>query len=521
MTARPDAKGSPLSRRLCTRYILKDPLAFRDFFVPKVTRRRYLQRYTFVPITCVMGLGDSTLEAGRASGKSFGVLEPGIPHAAVSAPGEETVVTSFRKNHMIDRMERAIQFFTDSRVPFLPLYVKHIWRQPIYDIHLKNDHHTYGLIAGDDPESKQLQGKHASRIFVEEAHQYPGRAWLKLQGAMDPRGCVSTMFGVPDGRVDTPFRDATHKYESTAGRRHRISRRTDPYWTQIDRRKMAERLGGEHTDAFIQEVDAEWGSPSWGAWNMDAIIACQETQLEKYVCVVDGKIYRGGINGAEALSPESALPHLPSIRYRARHYIAVDVGYTEPSEVGIFSEDSRGMQTLMARIELVGRMEHHEQAPILAHLMRLFRARIGIDCTGGDGRAIAGELELIPEFAGQVQRVVFTENVIEGYDADGVPVEDTARLVSTRLLRTLFSRHMFVLPVDGDIIGDFNSETEQRDANGIIRVKTPTDVHIPDMFRVMAMMIYAENPPEPADGNTEEVIGEIEMALQPRRMEDF
>ena len=497
--------GSRLSKQVCLRYVMRHPVAFREFWTPKVSRRGYWHRYTFSPVMLASATGDTSLPAGRGSGKSYGVLEQELVKCGVNRPGEETLLTSLRRIHIQDRMERAIDYF--ESVPFLKLFLKRILRSPAYMIELNNGHTIHGISVGDDPEAKMAQGKHASKLIVEESQQYPLRAWMKLQGAKDPRGCEILTAGVPDGRLDTPFRKADTVYDSFAGRRFRISRRMDPYFDQKTRKSFIDTLGPEDSDLFRQEVDAEWGNPVWSAWDLDAIYRCMEEKFPgetvalRLVLEISGKLYR-----EQKLTPTVAIADLPGLSRSMPVRIAMDVGYSQPSEIGVFAfwNDRWWM---IARIRLVNRMEHNDQAAVLMEIARRYEAdRVGIDTTEGEGRAIAQELEL-GGWSGRIDRYSGNENILSGYtierDAGGEPTGGIVELVeimrsaATRRLREGFSKREYALPKDEDIAAEFNQEVEARSSDGVTRVLTPPTVHVSDMCRVFAIMQLIAAPPIP------------------------
>jgi hypothetical protein len=501
------AYGSKLSRQIALRYVMTHAVAFREYFVPQVSRRRYWGRYTFSPVLLGMAEGDSILLAGRGTGKSMSALEPEIVRESISRPGEETMLTALRKVHVIDRMERAIDYF---ELPLFKPLVARITRSPAYMIELKNGHMLYGVSVGDDPEAKMAQGKHVSTLLVEEAHQYPERAWLKLQGAKDPRGCRTLMAGVPDGRLDTPFRRADGKLNAFETRRFRISRRSDPYFDQKTKADLAETLGGEEHDTYMQEVDAEWGNPVWSAWDLDAIYRCMEDTLPVSLVEVSGKLYR-----QQGLTPRAVVLDLIRPQHQgAPIYIGMDVGYSQPSEIGVF-EWWQDRWRLIARARLTNRMEHDDQAEVLYALFEWFDAqKVGIDTTEGEGRAIAHMIEndhgeKWKGLKDKVVRVTFTETFLSGYTPEAEEVWEPARSIGTRTLRGLFARQIMALPRDENIPMEFNQEREQRNADGTTKVITPPTVHITDMMRVFAVMVFLETPVSPPDGGNADVFGDL------------
>ena len=513
----PGDRGSLASQQLCLQYVLKHPIGFRSYWVDKLHGIRHVHRYAWTMVVMATHRGDVFLAAGRGAGKSRWVLEPAIVQAAITKPGEETVLTTFRKTHIVDRMERVIDYF--ERIPFFKaFFLGKITRAPMYDVVTREGHHIYGANVGDDPDSKSVQGKHASSIFGEEFQHYPDRAWMRLQGTKDPRGATTVLIGVPDGRLDTPFRRADEEYSSFRGRRFHISGRTDPFFNQKKKRDLIEQYRGEDTDAFKQEVDAKWGAPAYSAWNMDLVYACTDPNIlpleptgeDGWYCVdlqVRGTSYR-----AAGAIPESIGPRLPGPRWPGnRTFVCVDPGYAERSDVQVYQlHDYRWY--MIAHIRLEQKIEVDEQVKLLNFIALFYKAeRICIDTTDGEGRDIARLLELDPRWAirdlpgggiaAPISRVTFneTEPIMYSRDEKGelVTVKVPIRQIGTQRLRDLIGRKEIAFPRDESLIHEFNQEIEVKGADGISRVMTPRTVHSIDTMRVLAVTLHREQPPIP------------------------
>jgi hypothetical protein len=508
--------GSPISRALCLQYVMRDPIAFREYWTKKATKRPFTWRYYMSPVTMAAAQGDTALYAGRGSGKSLSVLEPELVRHAINRPGEETLLTSFRKTHIRERMERAIDYILQIKF-FSVFFYQRIVRSPIYEVRLSNGHVLYGVSVGEDAEAKQAQGKHASLIALEEAQQYAERPYMKINGGRDPRGSRTLMIGVPDGRVETPFRLADTEYDSFIGRRFHVSRQLDPYWDRTELGRAIEQYGSTDSDLFGQEVNAEWGNPAWSAWNIDHLYAAVDEKalpLEPigdnpwYVPIVEisGRAYR-----ERQLTPESACRGLGMRKWmEGRVLIAADIGYTQPTAILVFQQAPSGVWALIARLSLTNRMEHDDQAAIFDWLgVRFSASQIAIDTTDGEGRAIARELEQMPRWSSRladeavvspIVRVMFNENAVYDYarnDETGVyePVTDGVKHISVRVLRALLARRGLLIPRDEDMISEFNQERETRTRDGMVTIRTPPTVHIPEAMRVFATLLFRESPP--------------------------
>lgn len=486
---------------MCLNYVMRHPVAFRNYFIPRLWRRRFWHRYTFMPAVFAIDRGDTSVAAGRATGKSAALLEPTIPQRAILRQGEETLLTTFRRLHTMDRMERVIDYF--EQIPLFRLYLSRVLRSPQYTVQLRNGHMVYGISVGDDPEARMVVGKHASTVIIDESQIYPARAFLKLEGAKDPRGSTMLMVGVPDGRLDTPFRAADEKYSSFEGRRFHLTRRADPFWDQPTKQRWVDSYGGENTDLFKQEIDSDWGNPVWSAWDIESIQRCMEDQFlgdpfPPVVLEISGRVYR-----ERRLTPDLACADLPGPTQSLPTIVAMDVGYSQPSEVGVF-QMWHDRWWLAARIQLTTRMEHDDQAKVVNEIARLYKAdRVGLDCTEGEGRAIAAELDKMG-WEGRIARYVATENQVIGWTPEGAEIYDISRSVATTTLRAMWGHREIAIPKDDYIPTEFNREMEARSPDGKTRVITPATCHCPDMMRVFALMRFQANPPLPP--NTESAV---------------
>jgi hypothetical protein len=487
------AQGSRESQAVCLNYVMRHPVAFREYWAPRVTKRKFWHRYNFSPVMLAADAGDTAFYAGRGSGKSFSVLEPEPVRHAVTHPGEETLVTSLRKVHVTARMERVIDYF--EGIDFFKLFLKRVVRSPVYQVETKTGHIIYGVSFGDDPEARTVQGPHASLIITEESQQVPPRPWIKLQGSKDPRGSRTLMIGVPDGRLDTPFRHADTKFESFAGRRFHLSRRHDPYWDTRAKKSAVDQYNGDDSDMFKQEIDAEWGHPVWSAWDIDALGRCVEGSLVPVYLKIGGKAYRQA-----AMTPTVVCADLPGpdrIHRHARRMLALDVGYSQATEI-LVMEERQERWWLIARIELVDRMEHNDQAAVIKEIAnRYLVERVGLDTSEGEGRAIAAELEEDDYWRLRVVRVDFRELRVSGYTPEGEEVHEPSRDIGTKQIRTMINIRDLAIPRDEQIMEEFNSEVEMRLGDGTTKIKTPATVHITDAFRVFGVLAFLEHPPLP------------------------
>ena len=156
-------KQSSIEQKLCLYFIFKNPIAFRDFFIPQAIGKTFYTYYYQIP----PALCDELVWAGaRGTGKSFD-LEFSLLQVPFSNPGTESVVAAYRRTHVKDRLEKVISYL--AAVPYLRSFLlgdsmtslrESVSRSPTYYIKFKNKHEMFGLSTGDDPQAVNLQGKH-------------------------------------------------------------------------------------------------------------------------------------------------------------------------------------------------------------------------------------------------------------------------------------------------------------------------------------------------------------------------
>ncbi len=153
-----------MHRELNLYAIFHNSILFRDFFVPTAWSGQYYRtRYYQYPMALA---DDAVVLGGRSTGKSID-LEFQEIQDCLNDYNQESLVTAFRSLHIKARMERIISYFYN--VPYFKEFIKRISRQnPIWELHLKNGHISYGISVGDDPQCVNIQGKHPTKRKGEE-----------------------------------------------------------------------------------------------------------------------------------------------------------------------------------------------------------------------------------------------------------------------------------------------------------------------------------------------------------------
>lgn len=487
---------------LAFHFIWNHPVAFRDFFIPQAWNRKmpYKTRLYQQPIALAKTKIEKT---GRGIGKSID-LEMSILHMALLKPGEETIISSFRRVHIKDRCEAIIKYYLN--IPYLRNFVdwRHLNRTPVYTIPLVNGNTIYGASVGDDPNAVAIIGKHPSTRAIDEMEVFPREAWVQFIEARAERGSDDIFVGVPNGIIGMPFTDI-QKNESYKDCFFRVSRMNTPFWDQKRKQDAIAFCGPELSDNFKQQIHGEDGSPVQGVWPIETIMRQMSKKRQLYVKDVTAEDYKGN-------APEGVLYDLP---FNADPVvIGIDVGYTEPTVICVFvrvpDRNNNYKYRLIARVNLKNKMIFRDQEEIIDYICQYYNTQyIGIDVTGGDGREILDTMQnpkdkyAINGYQEKMIGVFFNKKVVKAYMSDGTEVEEETKVFATIQLIKMFINEEFELPYDEDILGEFSQERKKKTESArVIYTSTTTD-HIISAFRCFAIARYTKELLQLPDTNRE------------------
>ncbi len=506
-------------RELCLYFLFHHPVAFRDFFIPKALGHVFYTYYYQTP----QALCDELVWAGaRGTGKSYD-LEFSIMQRPFLFPGEETFLTAFRKTHVKDRLEKVITYI--ANIPYLRKFLigntdvslrEAVTRTPIYSIRFKNGHEICGISTGEDPQAVMIQGHHPKIRYMEEAQFYIQDAWQKYQNTQHPSGSIDRYYGVPNGILDSPFYEITHRLKKFKNKKFRIHRALEPHWHQEIKRDKLATLRGPNSNEWIQQIEAQDGEPSFGVWN--------EADIRKNIDFTESKEVPGMIEHQlqvitilakdyVGLDPSQVLFNLPILPPDVEEVIVgLDAGYTQPTVMLPFYLRN-GKWNLNCKIQLLDRMISDDQTELVDYVLTFYKAFAGIDCTSADGRDILTKLcnpkneeYALKQYDKRVFYIDFREAIVTGYKRvkDGSvdkleDVKDHMKNLTTRILRDKFYHEEFFLWHDEEMIPEFISETQKTESGRVV-INTPSDVHIPEAYRAFAgawwkKHVIVEKPP--------------------------
>jgi hypothetical protein len=513
---------SDIDKKLCLYFIFQNSIAFRDFFVPQAFHKPF---YTYY-YQYSQALSDELVWAGaRGTGKSFD-LEFKLDQDPFKYPAEESLLTAFRKTHIKDRLEKVISFFANS--PYLRRFLTGdtskslktaVTRTPIYSIRFKNGSEIIGISCGDDPQAVMITGHHPKLRRMEEAGVYPLDAWLKFQNTQHPSGSLDCFYGIPNGRLDSPFFEITHKLKKFKNKKFRIHRAAEPSWTQELKREKLAAFKTITSNDWLQEILAEDGIPAYGVWSESDIRKNIDfTESAEYPGVIAKQLLTIAISAQdyEGLDPAQVLNRLPQIPENCEVILGIDAGYSQPTVILPFYFYQKKWN-LQCKIMLTDRMINDDQTELVDYIASFYKAYLGIDTSSADGRDIANALcnPKNEEYANEQydKRVFFIDfrNVVitgykkiqKGSNPEEIEIEEIKedlKMLTSRILRDKFYNVEFNLLYDEDFIPEFLSETQRRIAHHEFTIYTPANVHIPEACRVFAgawwfLHVKIEKPP--------------------------
>lgn len=482
--AKTSSKGSTISKNLSLYFAFTNRAAFTEFFIAKAWSRKGLKvRYFHLP---PMLSDDAVLLGGRSHGKSFAVLEPRIVQSMFIYPDEESVLSAYRKLHIKDRVENVVMIL--NKVPYFKAFIMNIRRDPHYDILLRNGHRFFGISVGDDPTAISIQGKHPKVKFGEEWQVFPLHAWKQWQSTTHPSGCKELYCGVVDGRVDTPFKmldtpGTTTEIDKFANKRFHIPRHFDPWWNEETKRDCIRNFGSENADEYLQQVRAQWGSPASSVWDTLAIFACMNKNNDCMRLDFDQ-------NTIDEFT-ELSLPDAPKQSGPTRIAFGIDTGYTEPTEMAGFAYVGNKWKLFLI-LSMRNKIIYETQTEVINRVLSFYNASFaGVDSTS---YPIISNMLKNPsgrfkdkEYGDRIVDVMFNENI--SYMMSGEERKQKTKSFSTDYLRSMFKKGQFDLPLDDELINNFNSEKLLTVKTGKI-ICTPERVHITDSFRCFVVAYF-------------------------------
>jgi len=269
---------------------------------------------------------------------------------------------------------------------------------------------------------------HVKKNIYDEVSYMSEEGRKKMVDAMSSEGCIERLAGIPDIRLGSPL----GKILRDEFKRNWICNlpqfvRQD--WDEKTKAEKIEEYDGESSPMYKLNV---LGEPIEGANSMFDM-----ERIKKNAYTTKRRIKQFDV-GKETFDKFDKILIVES-QAAKMSLVASDIGTTgSPSEICIFFGDN---ELLKWRYNIsLYMLTTQEQAKIFKWLFdKLENCVISLDCTAGEGRAIADELEILGIPKDRIIRVMFNTKMIVGfetnddktvkYDNNGSPVYKLERTI--------------------------------------------------------------------------------------------
>lgn len=320
----------------------------------------------------------------------------------------------------------------------------------------------------------------------DEAQTYTMPAYIQFQEARDERESHDCLYGVPDGRIGTPFtlKNFIGNPRFKDGIFNKIPRYMNPYWNQVMKQERILAFGGIESEAYKEQILGEDGAPSSSAWDVSVIMSNQEINP---IIISIPKAMLDQYKLEDLL-----LGDLPESPLTEEVFMGVDIGFDQPTQIVSFKKGNDGKYRQMFRIELKDRIPYHVQVTVLEALLRFYlNSYIGIDTTSDGGRAVADMLRVREGLEIRVVDVQFNSSVLKGFNTEGKEVKETVKSFTSVKLSNMFAgKILSIMSGDEDMLEEFQLEARRRTLKGETVYFTKGTDHIIAAFRCFAYLVY-------------------------------
>ena len=404
-----------IQKKLALNFVLNHPISFVNFFGPTGVGRFCRVRLYQEPGLLSKG---GAYRGGRRWGKTF-ILTWKIIMGVFKYPRKQQLLAVFRRPHLKNVFDEVVAILNSVKF-FSSFYLtgreyNSVKRDVLHEIRFKNRHSFFAIAVGDDPHVAMIKGKSPRVKYVDEAQDLPSKASEILSSTVDPEACDEYWAGVVDGRRDTPFFKVLERSDRYRNKIFKFSRRYDPHFNQDNLQKAIEDIeGGERSDRFGQEVDAEHGNPVAGVWNIDDLISCiAQPTLSSEIrdmahIIITPRDYQRGDDPTDLFTKLRRSDN-PVI-------IGADIGDAQPTMILPFVKEN-DVWVLKNRIDIRDHVDTVSQVDLFLYVIRQFPNTLGIGIDVTNNPAIADMLSSKDrELEDKIVRVKFNANVTYGFD---------------------------------------------------------------------------------------------------------
>jgi hypothetical protein len=431
-------------------------------------------------------VGDLYCFAARKLGKSLVCMILDMINTMLTSDGDKTVLASVDLIHIrqiLDPVKNCIQTH-----PICKLFERRVTGAPDFKIELKNDFvlNSVNFNLGSTSPGNQFFGKHAFRLWIEEASLETEEVFDKRKDALSEVGAVMRVSGMCNFTPQSPAGKAFYNLEN---KKHvlNIPQFINPLWDEQERNNRIEQYNGETSIAYRVFVNGEIVEDGITAFDLQRVrqnsIHSNKSLTTIEITKDRFKHFQGFLVVERPVNSE-------------RIFVNADIGLNV-TEINIMSEVNDKFEYLY-NITL-NCLTDDEQATIFKYLASKLETNIiSLDCGDAMGRAIYNELEkTIPKenlvwYAG-------TNKVAVGFMTDkdgniilenGKPVEKSEFMSewSVKRLRDLLYNGKLIIPEDYKFISQLSQVIAMISGNRTIyKCLCQQGDHLFDSFRVFAI----------------------------------
>lgn len=275
---------------------------------------------------------------------------------------------------------------------------------------------------------------HVKKFMFDEVSYQTEEGRKKMVDAVSLDGCIERLAGIPDIRLGSPLgkilRDPSKKNWIC-----NLPQLVMEDWSEVTKQKRIEEYGGENSPNYKLNVLGEAVEGANSMFDMTRI------RDNAYTTKRHIKEFEVGKNTFDRFKEIIIIDKIAA----EMSIIASDIGTTgSPSEICIFFGD---MQLIKWRYNIsLHMLTVQEQAKIFHWLYeRLDSPIISLDCTAGEGRAIADELVILGVPNEKIVRCQFNSKMIVGFETNnegivqcddkGMPIHKTERTIDFAVMQ--------------------------------------------------------------------------------------
>jgi hypothetical protein len=342
-----------------------------------------------------------------------------------------------------------------------------------FTVKLLNNSLLMCRIAGQSGTGANVIGLHTPVIVLDEAGYYPYGTWTELQPTWNTwtPGCTIKVSGVPTG-----IREKNVLYhcdmENTNYTKHRISALQNPRFTEDDLNRAIEQYGGTDSEDYTHLVLGQHGKPVFSLFDRSNF---DVSNYPVFKLKIDGTDLKENL-----YDYYSRIATFPGVTDKGLDIMfGIDLGYTEPTAIIIYTIDKHARMRFHARLQLT-KVPYPIQERIIDELDRRFEPiLIGMD-KGGVGLAVFQNLMDSKDYAHKNFKkkligIDFSSNISLGVNAEGEEIKYQTKQLSVSVSQDYSNTQKIIYSsTDLDFITELERMTYTKTPTGQIVYKTLT-----------------------------------------------